>query len=113
MFYETEAIGYWPKELFTAQGLAQVASYASWGGEVYSPIGEKSPPMGSGSFAQEGYKRAAFIRTIKVRDGLWTYTKPVGVKVYADQPKCYNAEYVSRTSERWNTAVFFGGPGGC
>ncbi|XP_019099811.1 PREDICTED: uncharacterized protein LOC104783060 [Camelina sativa] len=114
LFYETEAIGYWPKELFTAKGLSQVASYASWGGEVYSPIGEKSPPMGSGSFAQEGYQRAAFVNAIKVRDGLWRLTKPVGVKVYADQPKCYNAKYfTSSDGEPWTTSVFFGGPGGC
>ncbi|KAK9985098.1 hypothetical protein SO802_034623 [Lithocarpus litseifolius] len=39
-------IGFWPKNVFTALG--EGANYVEWGGEVFSPLGVPSPPMGSG-----------------------------------------------------------------
>ncbi|XP_075641955.1 protein neprosin-like [Castanea sativa] len=39
-------IGFWPKNVFTALG--DEANYVEWGGEVFSPPGVPSPPMGSG-----------------------------------------------------------------
>ncbi|XP_075641980.1 uncharacterized protein LOC142613496 [Castanea sativa] len=39
-------IGFWPKNVFTALG--DGANYVEWGGEVFSPPGVPSPPMGSG-----------------------------------------------------------------
>ncbi|KAG5563130.1 hypothetical protein RHGRI_005772 [Rhododendron griersonianum] len=39
-------VGFWPKRIFS--GLADLASYAEWGGEVFYPPGTPIPEMGSG-----------------------------------------------------------------
>ncbi|KAK9735855.1 hypothetical protein RND81_04G232900 [Saponaria officinalis] len=44
-------IGYWPKTMFSS--MAEFASWVSWGGEIYNPVGtEPKPEMGSGYKAQ-------------------------------------------------------------
>ncbi|KAH7839527.1 hypothetical protein Vadar_005367 [Vaccinium darrowii] len=42
---EYTEIGFWPKRIFS--GLANMASYAEWGGEVFSPPGTNTPAMGA------------------------------------------------------------------
>ncbi|ONK74046.1 uncharacterized protein A4U43_C03F2230 [Asparagus officinalis] len=50
-----QPVGYWPKSLFTT--LADKASQIYIGGEVTFKRGGPSPPMGSGHYAVEGYKK--------------------------------------------------------
>lgn len=61
---EDKYVGYWPKEIFTF--MADGANFVLWGGDVYSPINELIPAMGSGHFPQEGYGKAAYVNQIKV-----------------------------------------------
>ncbi|XP_020243210.1 uncharacterized protein LOC109821436 [Asparagus officinalis] len=46
--YERSYVGYWPKELFNN---LEKAAEVDYGGAVYSPFNEPSPPMGSGHLA--------------------------------------------------------------
>ncbi|CAB79294.1 putative protein [Arabidopsis thaliana] len=111
-----EPIGYWPKSLFTRQGLADGASAVFWGGEVYSSVKEKSPSMGSGHFPQEGFKKAAYVNGLKI---ITDITKEVSsplasaLKTFASSPNCYNVQKILGVGEFWSRAILFGGPGGC
>ncbi|XP_019057173.1 PREDICTED: uncharacterized protein LOC104806411 isoform X2 [Tarenaya hassleriana] len=109
-----EYIGYWPKSLFTASGLAEGASFVSWGGEVYSPVTEKSPSMGSGHFPDEGFRKAAYVNGLKVIASTGQAITPTSysLKTFSDSPKCYRAEYKPAYGE-WSSGIFYGGPGGC
>ncbi|VVB11955.1 unnamed protein product [Arabis nemorensis] len=111
-----DPIGYWPKSLFKTEGLANGASWVYWGGEVFSPVKEKSPTMGSGHYAQEGFRKAAYINGIKVIDHVsrkFFSPTTAAIQTYANNPGCYNVETKSGTGEFWSRAVFYGGPGGC
>jgi len=82
---------------------------------VYSPIREKSPPMGSGHWPSEGFHKAAFISGLKLFDGHGKVYNPGRgtVKVHESRPICYKARYVHDVDKPWLKSVYFGGPGGC
>ncbi|CAE6181053.1 unnamed protein product [Arabidopsis arenosa] len=113
--FKDENIGYWPASLFKSLSLANNANYASWGGQVYSPVTEMAPVMGSGHWPIEGFKKAAYVSGIKIIDGSGTVLDPeVGsVKVHESRPNCYKARYVREAAKPWKKSVFYGGPGGC
>ncbi|XP_024004630.1 uncharacterized protein LOC18030932 [Eutrema salsugineum] len=105
-----EIVGYWPKSLFTKAGLGDGASLASYGGEVYSPVNEKSPSMGSGHFPSEGHSKAAYVNGIRVVDdigGKASWPSLFSIKTFSSTPKWYKAKKYE------NDAIFYGGPGGC
>lgn len=107
-------VGYWPKSIFTS--LAEGASEISWGGEVYSPINELSPAMGSGHFPQEGYGKAAFVNQLKVLyDRNSNYGDPYkyALKMYTNSPLCYNGIHNVAKVGDWGHYIYFGGPGSC
>ncbi|WZY69306.1 hypothetical protein YC2023_001546 [Brassica napus] len=110
-----ENVGYWPKSLFTEVGLVHGASLISYGGEVYSPVKEKSPHMGSGHFPIEGYLKAAYVNGIEVADEIdGKLSKPPisTVNPLSTTPNCYKAETKSDSKVPYD-AIFYGGPGGC
>lgn len=110
-----ENVGYWPKSLFTEVGLVHGASLISYGGEVYSPVKEKSPHMGSGHLPIEGYLKAAYVNGIEVADEIdGKLSKPPisTVKPFSSTPNCYRAETKSDSKVPYD-AIFYGGPGGC
>ncbi|AEE84743.1 putative neprosin [Arabidopsis thaliana] len=113
--FKEEIIGYWPASLFKSWMESNSANYASWGGQVYSPIREKSPPMGSGHWPSEGFHKAAFISGLKLFDGHGKVYNPGRgtVKVHESRPICYKARYVHDVDKPWLKSVYFGGPGGC
>ncbi|KAL9287846.1 putative neprosin [Arabidopsis thaliana] len=110
-------VGYWPNSLFTDVGLAHGASLVSWGGEVYSPVKEKSPSMGSGHFPQEGFKKAAYVSGIELIEDIkleGSMGPPLhSLKTVSSTPNCYKAIKKPGMGELWANAIFFGGPGGC
>ncbi|BAF10299.1 Os02g0795600 [Oryza sativa Japonica Group] len=58
-------LGYWPSKLFDT--LQEKATYAFWGGWVRGPtVSLDPPPMGSGHFAKEGYRKAALVKGIRI-----------------------------------------------
>lgn len=103
-----ENIGYWPKSMFNSLG--DYASRIQWGGLVYSPTSEPSPPMGNGKFPSNGGARVIEINMINENGQT---LEPQGDELlYADKPDCY------ATSKLSNNKVAgwffrFGGPGGC
>ncbi|XP_020873851.1 uncharacterized protein LOC9303784 [Arabidopsis lyrata subsp. lyrata] len=113
--FKDENIGYWPASLLKSWRESNNANYASWGGQVYSPVTEKALVMGSGHWPIGGLKKAAYVSGIKIIDRSGTVFDPeVGsVKVHESRPNCYKAIYVHEDDEPWLRAVYFGGPGGC
>ena len=66
--------------------------------------------MGSGEFAEQGYKKASFFRNITTTD---QYNRPVEpqVSTIATKVNCYNIKQgASGTS--WGVNFYYGGPGG-
>ena len=79
-----------------------------WGGEVYSPEDRPFPPMGSGHFAKEGFRKAAYFNNIQYLDvELKHHYLSQGQRNYfVSAPKCYTVEPYGANG------IFYGGPGG-
>ncbi|GLT69007.1 hypothetical protein SLA2020_411930 [Shorea laevis] len=107
-----QTVGYWPNSLFTS--LSSSASEISWGGGVYSDSNEASPPMGSGHFAEEGFKKAAYLRDIHVVDESNNMVFPEEnlLHYFTDNPKCYSIAALDVKDEGIHHAFSYGGPGG-
>lgn len=105
----SNAIGYYPDTLYSGGALTTQAAEIDYGGET---VGTTSfPPMGSGAFANAGWQRAAYQRTI----GYWP---PAGGAMLnanltpsASWPSCYTAEVILYGSP-WFETLWYGGPGG-
>ena len=114
--FEDKYVGYWPKEIIPR--LVDGATFVSWGGEVYSPLTMLSPAMGGGHFPEEGFGKAAYIMQIKVvRDdnNSTKFDDPAdyALRIWANQPHCYNAQNGVQEAGGWGYYVFYGGPGNC
>ncbi|XP_042401464.1 uncharacterized protein LOC121991539 [Zingiber officinale] len=59
-----ENLGYWPKEVLPN---FDVSREIDFGGAVYSPDNEGSPPMGSGYYAKEGIGKSSYFMSVKFR----------------------------------------------
>ncbi|KAL6321016.1 hypothetical protein AAG906_011991 [Vitis piasezkii] len=93
-------IGYWPKSIFTT--LAEFALEIQFGGDVYSPISEPAPPMGSGDF-NDNFKRTCYISRIRLVDSSNALFEPENISIQA---------FTDKPSEFERYAMLFGGPGG-
>jgi len=109
---DQQAVGYWPKSLFSA--LNHHATKVYWGGLVQSPADESSPPMGSGHFPDEGLRRACYSAGLSLINGS-NYYKRIpegGIEFYNSSPGCYNVGYLMNM-EAGTQGFLFGGPGNC
>ena len=104
-----QIIGYWPKPIFST--LIDHANVLRWGGIVYTSNGEKSPPMGSGHWPAEGYRKACFFDKVMFVDKENKY-REIGKDdvIYYESP-CYGIGYFKKM--KVGRSFFFGGPGGC
>jgi hypothetical protein len=105
----SNAIGYYPVSLYQGGPLASKATEIDYGGET---VGTTSfPPMGSGAFANQGWQRAAYQRTI----GYWPPTggAMINASLTPSQgwPSCYTADVVMYAAP-WYETLWYGGPGG-
>lgn len=103
------AIGYYPEEHFDGGQMTHYATKIDYGGEVSSLLGDnKTGEMGSGKFASEGWKRAAYQRTIYYIDtshvSHWANLSKVN-----NTPSCYTADVHNLTGGTWATYLYFGG----
>jgi len=103
------AIGYYPDSIYKGGALTMNAAEIDYGGEV---VGTTSfPPMGSGAFANAGWQKAAYQRTI----GYWP--PQGGAMINAtlapvqQWPNCYTAQVVLYGAP-WFETLWYGGPGG-
>ncbi|CAF2094191.1 uncharacterized protein LOC103866781 [Brassica rapa] len=111
--FETYLIGYWPS--FIVPKLAASARKIAWGGEiVYYTSGRGThtlTQMGSGHFAEKGFRKAAYFNSLEYIDtSNYPITpSPQNLEATVTRPECYNLQVGS--SQRWGTYFFYGGPG--
>ncbi|KAL0862165.1 hypothetical protein Bca101_041283 [Brassica carinata] len=110
--FETYLIGYWPS--FIVPKLAVSARKIAWGGEiVYYTRGQGThtlTQMGSGHFAEKGFRKAAYFNSLEYIDtSNYPITpSPQHLEATVTRPECYNLRVGS--SQRWGTYFFYGGP---
>ncbi|KAF2947397.1 hypothetical protein DAI22_02g366300 [Oryza sativa Japonica Group] len=105
-------LGYWPSKLFDT--LQEKATYAFWGGWVRGPtVSLDPPPMGSGHFAKEGYRKAALVKGIRIANKDNNFVNPnVGkATTVTTRGLCYTVDGFGVL--KMGMHVFFGGPGQC
>jgi len=103
------AIGYYPDTQYKGGALASNATEIDYGGEV---VGTTSfPPMGSGAFANAGWQKAAFQRTIGYWPPLGGAMLNASLTPVQQWPGCYTAQ-VALYGSPWFETLWFGGPGG-
>lgn len=78
---------------------------------VESRGGHTLTQMGSGHFAEEGFKKAAYFNSIEYIDKSNYPITPFlhNLEATVTRPECYNLNVGS--SRRWGTYFFYGGPG--
>ena len=105
----SHAIGYYPTSIYNNGAMASKASSIDYGGEVVSST-TSWPPMGSGTFASEGWLKAAYQRDIFYfpTAGGTSYANDLAVKLTSP---CYTANVIN-SNPPWNETLWFGGPGG-
>ncbi|EOA28754.1 hypothetical protein CARUB_v10024986mg [Capsella rubella] len=103
-------VGYWPSILF--KHLNTGATEIQWGGEVINfNDGSKhtTTKMGSGHFAEEGFKRASYFRNLVVLDEDDKIKRPERGSSYMTKESCYNVR--SGYDVIYGLNFFYGGPG--
>ena len=82
-YVQDTAIGYFPTSVYNGGAMSQYATEIDYGGEVSNNNGATAnPTMGSGQFADQGYKNAAYHRNISYyytttnRDSYWASLNP-------------------------------------
>ncbi|XP_068651607.1 protein neprosin-like [Aristolochia californica] len=107
------SVGYWPENLFNS--LANHANRIEWGGETVSYVkpGVTYPPMGSGRFPSEGYKKAAYMSNMKVIDSSMQFVDaPSNLIPNKPTPRCYELGDNPADVPTIGPHFYFGGPGG-
>lgn len=103
-------IGYWPSSLFP--NLKKAATEVHWGGEItnnHYPQAS-STQMGSGHFAEEGFKKASYFKNMGVLDSDNTWTALFAEPIYsATNPNCYTIK--GGRNRDWGDHFYYGGPG--
>ncbi|KAL0701800.1 hypothetical protein Bca4012_057922 [Brassica carinata] len=105
-----ELVGYWPAAIFT--GLADQAQAVEWGGEVLSKNSTGANTivrMGSGEFAEKGFRKAAYVCDILVAENNQTLVPVQDFDVQAKLPKYYSIK--RSQTKACGKHFYFGGPG--
>ncbi|KAK4264363.1 hypothetical protein QN277_025554 [Acacia crassicarpa] len=103
-------VGYWPANLFSH--LRREASMVQFGGEIVNSGSRgyhTNTQMGSGQFADEGYRKAAYFRNLQVVDWDNSLLPLSNIHQLADHSNCYNIRLA--TNKFWGTYFYYGGPG--
>ncbi|KAK3416767.1 hypothetical protein EUGRSUZ_H02527, partial [Eucalyptus grandis] len=103
-------LGYWPSVLFTH--LDDHASEVNFGGEIVNTnaMGKHTlTEMGSGHFAEEGYRKAAYFQQLQVVNGNNELLPVQNAETEASNPNCYDLE--GGNDPNWGSSFFYGGPG--
>ncbi|MQL98851.1 hypothetical protein Taro_031570 [Colocasia esculenta] len=106
--YTLDAIGHWPKRLFTS--LAENADSVVFGGEVFFDKDDNGgPPMGSGYLGTETDKAASFTGMQHIdKYGNYDYFSLDDFKFYVDNEACYNTKMTQGPLGVF--LFFYGGP---
>jgi len=108
---EGKNVGYYPVSVYDNGPMATGATSVDYGGETFNDNADAWPQMGSGSFANTGFKNAASHKNIRwySTDGSAAY--PASLTPRAADTSCYTIDYHTGDS-KWGTYFYFGGPGG-
>ncbi|KAG5536939.1 hypothetical protein RHGRI_024389 [Rhododendron griersonianum] len=103
-------VGYWPNLLFSH--LRGHASMIQFGGEIVN-TGSRgyhtSTQMGSGSFADDGFRKASYFRNLQVVDWDNNLLPMSNLHLLADHPNCYDIK--AGRNNVWGDYFYYGGPG--
>ncbi|KAK9716597.1 hypothetical protein RND81_06G244500 [Saponaria officinalis] len=112
LFYKTEAIGYYPKELFTT--LAKEATHGGWGGQVDSPPNVPAPAMGSGIFPG-GNGQVCYIEKMMLFDNKHAPVYPHISKLqeHNTNSQCFEIIYAGNKGLHDGHYLLLGGRPGC
>ncbi|XP_020112632.1 uncharacterized protein LOC109727143 [Ananas comosus] len=108
--YQNIDVGYWPNEIFTH--LASYATSVEWGGEIVNNDvngQHTTTQMGSGHFAEEGYRKASYFRNVEVVNSANALIPPQSAGTNAGNPNCYDIQTFSNAN--WGFYFFYGGLG--
>ncbi|XP_074316248.1 protein neprosin-like [Silene latifolia] len=103
-------VGYWPAFLFSH--LRTHANMVQFGGEIVNTRSRgyhTATQMGSGHFADQGFKRAAYFRNLQVVDWDNNLLPLSYVRLLADHPNCYDIR--QGRNNVWGNYFYYGGPG--
>ncbi|KAK7350634.1 hypothetical protein VNO77_09469 [Canavalia gladiata] len=103
-------VGYWPANMFSH--LRSHASMVQFGGEIVNTRSRgfhTGTQMGSGHFAEEGFRKAAYFRNLQVVDWDNNLLPLRNIHHLADHSNCYNIR--QGTNNFWGTYFYYGGPG--
>ncbi|KAI8543726.1 hypothetical protein RHMOL_Rhmol08G0241000 [Rhododendron molle] len=103
-------VGYWPNLLFSH--LRTHASMIQFGGEIVNTGSSgyhTSTQMGSGSFADDGFRKASYFRNLQVVDWDNNLLPMSNLHLLADHPNCYDIK--AGRNNVWGDYFYYGGPG--
>ncbi|XP_061360388.1 protein neprosin-like [Gastrolobium bilobum] len=103
-------VGYWPAFLFSH--LRSHASMVQFGGEIVNSRSRgyhTGTQMGSGHFAEEGFRKAAYFRNLQVVDWDNNLLPLSNIHQLADHSNCY--DIMEGRNNVWGTYFYYGGPG--
>ncbi|GAB4860667.1 hypothetical protein Ancab_035830 [Ancistrocladus abbreviatus] len=103
-------VGYWPEFLFSH--LRDHANMIQFGGEIVNTRSmgyHTTTQMGSGQFANEGFRKAAYFRNLQMVDWDNSLIPLSNHHVLADHPSCYDIS--EGRNNLWGDYFYYGGPG--
>ncbi len=106
-------VGYYPTKLFSTAGLKKYSAVVEMGGEILDDKigGHTATDMGSGRFAEAGWKKAAFTKKIHYWNPSNSYVNVTGLSPQATNTSYYDILLYKATDANWKTYFYFGGPG--
>ncbi|XP_018853013.2 uncharacterized protein LOC109014976 [Juglans regia] len=114
---ESVAVGFWPTTIFGQ--LSEFGNEADWGGEVYSPLDQSSPAMGTG--IRPRWKKwdpnySAHSRLVAIAYGgnsQSEFVNPNDAEVYESDPKSYSILDIGYVkNENIGRVIIYDGRGG-
>lgn len=105
-------LGYWPNNLFDANGIGEKADRTSAGGEIIHKHSSRHTltDMGSGRFASEGWTKAGFHRLVRYINTSNQYVNYSSPYLSATDSNCYSIDFTESTGS-WKSYFYFGGSG--
>ena len=108
-------IGYYPASLFATSGLRNKGSKIAWYGEITDADDDVKTytDMGSGRFASQGWRKAAYMRNILYynNDTGYSYHYNPLSRDIDETAGCYTIDDHFRSGSGWGSYMYFGGPG--
>ncbi|CAL5327770.1 unnamed protein product [Camellia sinensis] len=105
-------LGFWPNRILGG-GLANLASHAEWGGEVFSPPGTPKPAMGEGYFVvdHEDTRYDAYFRNIVLKSPSGGDINPE-TNEFTNSGELYQVFDEGFHGAQFGHVVLYGGPAG-